>query len=92
MVLLVRYNQCYIDPVNRTDKREYKCSALNHLKCVAEATTNLTVECNYIYKLSTQYLNHVYMYIQQTTDAPIVLINGESHVQPSDKVLLAICW
>ena len=35
----------YIDPVNRTDKGEYKCSALNHLKCVAEATTNLTVEC-----------------------------------------------
>ena len=51
----------YIDPVNRTDKGEYKCSALNHLKCVAEATTNLTVEC----KLSTQYLNHVYTYIQQ---------------------------
>ena len=35
----------YIDPVNRTDKGEYKCSALNHLECVAEAITNLTVEC-----------------------------------------------
>ena len=32
-------------PVHRTDGGEYKCSALNHLQCVAEAKTNLTVEC-----------------------------------------------
>ena len=32
-------------PVRYTHKGEYKCSALNHLKCVAEENTLLTVEC-----------------------------------------------
>lgn len=33
------------NPVYHTDKGEYKCRALNHLECVAEANTSLTVEC-----------------------------------------------
>ena len=32
-------------PVHHNYKGEYKCSALNHLECVAEEKTNLIVEC-----------------------------------------------
>lgn len=39
----------HFDPVYHTDKGEYTCRALNHLECVAEKTTNLTVECKLFY-------------------------------------------
>ena len=36
-------------PVNHSYKGEYKCSALNHLECVAEEKTNLIVECKLLF-------------------------------------------